>query len=168
MEDICYGKIKGNYYYGLYGDLKVIIMKSNGYINATKLCKDGGKRFENWLKIKKSKILVEQFEQFLLQAAGISDRCIIKIDNEEVNLLQGTYVHRNLILRIASWISSLFAYKVSMIVNNFIIYQSKNEFIDKIKEREAQIEELNKRLRISNMKYDVIKEVSLKTMDPSI
>jgi hypothetical protein len=41
MNDIIYedlGDKYNKYAYGMYGDFKVIIMKENGYINATKLC----------------------------------------------------------------------------------------------------------------------------------
>lgn len=31
------------YYWGKYAEFKVLIMARNGYINATKMCKDGGK-----------------------------------------------------------------------------------------------------------------------------
>jgi len=41
MNDIIYedlGDKNKKYAYGMYGDFKVIMMKENGYINATKLC----------------------------------------------------------------------------------------------------------------------------------
>jgi len=51
MSDICYEQIRDNYWYGQYSKFKVVINKSNGYINATKLCIDGGKQFKKWLAI---------------------------------------------------------------------------------------------------------------------
>src|SRR3977135_3532532 len=55
IGDICYEQIKGNYWYANYHGFKVVMDKSNGYINATKLCVDGGKSFYNWLALKRSK-----------------------------------------------------------------------------------------------------------------
>ncbi len=42
ITDIAYQQIKDNYYWAQYGDFKVIMNKSTGYINATKLCSLGG------------------------------------------------------------------------------------------------------------------------------
>src|SRR3977135_1445646 len=55
IGDICYEQIKSNYWYANYHGFKVVMDKSNGYINATKLCADGGKSFYNWLALKRSK-----------------------------------------------------------------------------------------------------------------
>ena len=30
------------------GGLTIVVRQKDGYINATRLCKDGGKRFNNW------------------------------------------------------------------------------------------------------------------------
>lgn len=52
--------------------------------------------------------------------------------------MRGTYVHPLLIPHIASWISSAFAIKVSIIVNNFIV----NEYKEKINNLEEKISDL--------------------------
>lgn len=44
--------INNDFGYGEYLNCKVIIKKSNGYINVTKLCDMYGKRFENWKRNK--------------------------------------------------------------------------------------------------------------------
>src|SRR5277367_4321416 len=62
ISAICYEQISGNYWYGQYGDFKVILMKDSGYVNATKLCKDGGKRFYHWLANDTSKRLIKALE----------------------------------------------------------------------------------------------------------
>jgi len=43
IQNIIFEDINDVYAYGKYGDFNVIIMKDNGYINATKLCKDAHK-----------------------------------------------------------------------------------------------------------------------------
>jgi len=45
---IIFEHINEKYAYGAYGDFKVIIMKKNNYINATKLCNENNKRYEYW------------------------------------------------------------------------------------------------------------------------
>lgn len=58
LLDVCYEQIKDNFWYGLFGDFKLIIDKTTGYFNATKLCKDGGKQLKHWLENKHSKELI--------------------------------------------------------------------------------------------------------------
>ena len=58
LSSICYEQIKDNFYYGLYGDFKIIVDKSTGFFNATKLCKDGNKEFKHWFENKESKKLI--------------------------------------------------------------------------------------------------------------
>ena len=48
ISEICYEQIQENYWFGCYGDFKVVMIKDNGWVNATKLCKDGGKKIKNW------------------------------------------------------------------------------------------------------------------------
>lgn len=39
LRDTCYEHIKDNFYYGLFGDFKLVIDTKTGYFNATKLCR---------------------------------------------------------------------------------------------------------------------------------
>ena len=57
LSEIAFEQISGNYWYGQYGDFKVIMMKDCGYVNATKLCTDGGKEFNKWARLEHSKLL---------------------------------------------------------------------------------------------------------------
>jgi hypothetical protein len=43
LNQIIFEHIDNKYSYGKYGDFKVIMMTSNRYINATKLCKEYNK-----------------------------------------------------------------------------------------------------------------------------
>jgi hypothetical protein len=61
--DICYEHIIQNFYYGLFGEFKLVIDKATGYFNATKLCNQGGKSFKYWLRLEKSKKLVEYYQK---------------------------------------------------------------------------------------------------------
>ena len=58
ISDICYQQIQGNYWFGAYGDFKVVMMKDCDWVNATKLCQDGGKLFKKWLQNKTSNNLM--------------------------------------------------------------------------------------------------------------
>ncbi len=66
ITDIAYQQIKGNYYWAQYGDFKVIMDKSTGYINATQLCgqattKEGKKKeFFTWKQNNVSDELIKE------------------------------------------------------------------------------------------------------------
>ena len=72
-SDICYEQIDGDYWYATYLGTKIIIMKSNGYINATKLCTDGGKQFKNWLRCLPSQEVLAYYNAKLNQPTFPTD-----------------------------------------------------------------------------------------------
>lgn len=120
LNEIIFEHINDNFAYGKYGDFKVIIMMENKYINATKLCGEYNKRFENWLRNDNSKILIDTVENELNNDRNGFDsymseppkKATITLLKGCVNELKGTYVHELLIPHIASWISPVFAIKV--------------------------------------------------------
>jgi hypothetical protein len=62
FTNITFEHINDDYAWGKYmGDFKVIIMKKNGYINATKLCTLGGKHYKHWKENKGTKELFDAF-----------------------------------------------------------------------------------------------------------
>jgi hypothetical protein len=142
MQRIIFDYINTDYAYGKYGEFTVIMMTSNRYINATKLCKQYGKRYDNWTKNDCNKELIKEVEKVisspLILGSEITDNnksFIIK--NDEKNELRGTYVHELLIPHIASWISPQFGIKVSKIVNSYII----NEYITELKQKDNIIKD---------------------------
>jgi hypothetical protein len=44
LSECVYEHIKDTFYYGLFGDFKLVIDKNTGYFNATKLCIEGGNK----------------------------------------------------------------------------------------------------------------------------
>jgi hypothetical protein len=54
---------EGKYAHGKLGDFDVMIMKSNGYINATKICRDGGKHYKYWNENKQSKKISQELSK---------------------------------------------------------------------------------------------------------
>src|SRR5437868_626576 len=53
IKNIMFEEIDENYSYGKYGVFKVVMMKSNGYVNVTKMCKDYNKLHEDDTNFKK-------------------------------------------------------------------------------------------------------------------
>ena len=134
MNDLIFENINDEYGRGKFGNFNVIIMKKNGYINVTKLCKDGGKEFRKWRENKNSTEFIEEFSSDVgIPAADF----LIVINSGNTNILiRGTYAHPELVPHIASWVSAKFARKVSRIVNDYF-------------GREARLE--NERLKYENV-----------------
>ncbi|QRM15445.1 N1R/p28-like protein [Mudlarkpox virus] len=135
------------------------MMKENGFINATKLCKLGGKEFYKWTRLDGTKELIKKVEEInnIWKAKSSPpdlEGMILEIKNESKGKhryeVAGSYVHQDLIPHIASWISPSFAVKVSKIINCYV--SRKYEF--KLKEKESKIEELIELLYKFNDKYD--------------
>src|SRR5436190_12170582 len=73
ISDICYEQIDEDYWYASYLGVKVIMMKSNGYVNETKLCTDGGKQFKHWLACKHSQEVLAYYNVKLNQPTFPTD-----------------------------------------------------------------------------------------------
>jgi hypothetical protein len=160
LNQIIFDHIDDKYAYGKYGEFTVIMMTSNRYINATKLCKEYGKELKNWIRNDNSKELIEEVNKKISVAhiRSIENNkpfIIIKGGNNQE--VCGTYVHELLIPHIASWISPVFGIKVSEIVNSFLITEYKNSLKEKniqLKDKDDKIntleEKLDKILRTNN------------------
>src|SRR3981189_3717591 len=59
LADIAYEQIVGKFWYGSYGVFRVVIMNDSGFINATRLCDDGGKELKLWTRNASSKELLQ-------------------------------------------------------------------------------------------------------------
>ena len=120
-----------------YIGVEVVLMNENGYVNATKLCEDGGKRFDNWVENKSNKGKIEflyRNQQMKLDSAGKrveSKPITIQINDgnmeEDLDQVRGTYVHPYLLPHIASWISNEIACRTSTVMLNYANKKHKEE-----------------------------------------
>src|SRR3977135_4533587 len=139
LSDIAYEQIEGNFWYGCYGVFRVVMMKDCGFINARKLCADGGKDLQHWHENKSSKELLSclatklgecgDFESILVRKHV---RTANQTDNQKA--ISGTYFNPLIIPHIACWISPEFAIRVSDIVNHFLL----GEYKDRLNEEEVR------------------------------
>jgi uncharacterized protein YoxC len=151
LSNIAFEQISGNYHWGQYGDFKVIIDITNGYINATHLCGlsssiSGVKReFRMWKRLDTATNLINAVSS---SVQICTDKLLI-IPIDLSNDLRGTYAHPKLIPHIASWVSAEFAVKVSDIVNAHLVreYQDsirvKDQTIDRL---EAKVDEQTRKI----------------------
>ena len=123
ITNLAYESINDKYSKAKYGDFDVIMDMSNGYINATKLCADGGKLMKNWLKNDSTKSMITYYKSRWL---GLEPPTFV-INGGQIPEITGTYVHPDIIPHIASWVSVEFAFKVSKIVNEFLVREREEE-----------------------------------------
>jgi len=126
ITNLAYETINEKYSKAQYGEFNVIMDMTNGYINATKLCVDGGKHMKAWLRNDNNKELIKSFEEIMKSSAQICAELLINNMAGSYDL-RGTYVHPLLIPHIASWVSPSFAYKVSKIVSEFLVREKDDE-----------------------------------------
>jgi hypothetical protein len=140
---VVFESIGNEYYWGDYAGIKVLIMKENGYVNATKMCNDENKSFRYWLKSQETKDLLDGIER---SGNRISDLMIKNMVGS--NEFRGTYVHLDLVPHIAYWVSVSFAIKVGKIVNEYYLREAKAE----LQKKDEHIEELKS--LIKNLQKD--------------
>lgn len=115
--------------YGMFGDFKIIIRDDN-YVNAAKLCQDGGKLYKSWIRLDSAQSHISFLNKMLTGTdlcQPLTDVILLGGSNPIDKIVSGTYVHSDLITTIAQWISPKFAYMVSRIVKNYISIQHKTE-----------------------------------------
>lgn len=143
IRNIMFEDINENYAYGKLGPFNVIIMKKNGYINASKFCKDANKKYNNWANNKKSNKLISTLKKLLNDNVDPIKK-IITGDN----LTRGTYVHPELIIHIAAWCSAEYALQVSKIVIEYHSKEAINEKNKLLRLKDDKIDKLNKKIDI--------------------
>ncbi len=127
--------INNDYHYGMLGEFKLIMRSKDNYVNITKLCTDGGKRFCKWKENEKSRGFLKFFDERYMACfdnTPTSGCCreykcldvVTKEDlngntNENIQIIQGTYVHMDVAIYVAQWVSDDFAVKVSSIVRGY-------------------------------------------------
>lgn len=133
MGSIAFDKIDNKFIWGKCENFKIIIMKCNGYINATKLCSKNGnpKKFKEWIKTDMATEIIEEFSNI----EGIDVECLTTVVKSENIDITGTYIHPLLAPVVAPPKSVV---KVVKIINK---YQD-NKFKKELHERDDEIVEL--------------------------
>ena len=110
---------------------------TDGYINATALCRKyteatGKERFPHgWLRLKRSKETVK----YVSEVTGIPEKDLVKTIQGGASLdEQGTFLHPDLAIPFASWLSVEFEYKVTKIVQQRIAETSSSEMANQVSE----------------------------------
>src|SRR6266853_5412893 len=113
LSDICFEQIYDDFYLAQLDNFHVVMMKSCGWINATKFCKDSGLKFGDWSGMEQSKRLIKALETEL----GSPAMKTFGADNYApyAELVTGTFIHSALLPHVGCWVSPVFALKISKI-----------------------------------------------------
>jgi hypothetical protein len=144
-DEICYKQISENFLYGTVGDFYLVIDKSTSYFNATKLCSMARKKFFNWKRLTRTVRLISYLQDVTGKDAVYT---VTKGDDPtKVNKqVTGHYVHKDLILDVASWMSTEFYRICNRIVVDYFAGDCKilgeEGKMDKIRELEMKMKTL--------------------------
>lgn len=161
---------------------KVVIeaRESDHFINATQLCKAGGKEFNEWYRLESTKRLINVLNQTIINEninaptyplsqnidhnnENQQNKEIILVDIKRGNsskFTQGSWVHPDLAVPLAQWISPEFSIQVSRWTRELILTgnisidskKSNQELIQMTKELKLKNEELNEKAKLIEQK----------------
>jgi predicted phage tail protein len=114
------------------------------------LCDQGGKRFRDWKVLEKSKKMVEYYHKSCRQNSGGSYEVKLQNNDKLNKQVTGTYVPKELILDISSWISIEFYDKCNKVVINHFVKEFKKMDKTKLKNKIKTIEEEMEKLTLEN------------------
>lgn len=130
---------------------------SDNFINATQLCKAGGKKVNDFLRLEDTKEYIKVLEEALKEdkrSAGnpadhnsMNKEKIVEIIRTGPNNLRGTWFHQELTIKLASWISKIFEVKVYRWVRELLITGSvsidsnkTSQELDELQQKVAQLQ----------------------------
>jgi hypothetical protein len=129
--------------------------EEDGYVNVTNLCKAGNKRFKAWNRLEKTRA----FLRVLSRSVLISTDLLIKTQTGGLNENRGTWVHPQVAINIAQWISPAFDVKVSGWVYE-IMMTGKVDITNTTSFKKIQEENKGHKLRIQYLTKKYVKAQS--------
>jgi hypothetical protein len=134
------------------------------------LCVNGGKEYKKWSRLEKSKNLIEYYQTN--RGPHVDPYYEIKGANKDKieRQVTGTYVPKELILDIASWVSVEFYDRCNNIIINYFVKEFKNMDNETLKQKIKDVEESMEKLtleheevvNVKDDKIDELKELILK------
>jgi hypothetical protein len=133
--------------------------KSDGYINATQLCKAGCKDFLHWINLETTKEIIDE----LANETGILASLLVDI-NKITN--KCIFIHSDLAIQLAQWISPKFALKLNYWIKSLFTQGKVGVDIKILKEKENIINDYKK--RVEHLEKAILKKHPRKKLDDNI
>jgi len=123
LSRLAFVNIFGCYWRGRYGENEIIVRQGDCYVNATKLCQQFGKHFEDW-KLQAEKLIAwveaemkdEQLLFYPFMPMNFTS-CEIVNDCRSSGDLAGVYVHPYLLPHLFMWLKKDFAILAAKLLN---------------------------------------------------
>lgn len=127
--DMYFEQIRGKFWYCRIGTDSIVVDRENEYFNATKLCEDYGKTFEDWKN--------SDFIQNLMAELEKINSYLTKFyfENDKNPNISGSYLPKEYLLSLLIWISPI----KYLNFNNVILTNFQDEFNCKNKTSYVQI-----------------------------
>lgn len=107
------------------------------YVNATQLCKAGGKKFSHWFSLDTTKELINELSSDNgIPVSGLSDKSV-----------HGVWIHPDLSIQLAQWISTKFAIQISKWVRTLFNKDSIEIDINMLHEKDKEIRIKDNRIK---------------------
>ena len=143
-----------------------IIIKSreDGFVDATSLCKAGGKEFKHWFALESTKELIKALEQEEFLITGyptIKNEDIILKDGittfKSVDVSKGRYggswIHPDLAVQLAQWLSPTFALQISRWIRQLALTGTVTIGKEKTSNELLELQKENKKLKNTHRKF---------------
>ena len=145
------------FYRTKYMDISVIV-DSNGYYFATGMCKSNGKKFKRLTETNGWKEIIDYGTKVISSNYNLNKEEIrlIVSRKDQINELQGKYIHPILINYVAMWISKEYIIKFNEIMNlvNREINERGISLDEKLTKYKTKVEELERRLKNCNYGFN--------------
>ncbi len=120
---------------------------SDGYLNATDMCKANGKLYGNWYQLYSTKEFLEELSSDI--GYPISQLVEVRKGNSK-KYKQGTWIHPHVATNLAQWLSPKFAVFVSKLV--FRYFSGDMSLVDEIKQNNELLNNQIQQLQEENQK----------------
>jgi hypothetical protein len=137
-------------------DITIAMRKSDGYVNATQLCQAGGKKFGDWFRLEMTKTYINAYISLEgIPSNEMHTRISELIKHEKGSIhKRATWVHQDLAINIAQWISPLFNIKVSRWIRELLIAGKVELGKEKTSE---ELDQLSKELESLKVEHETLK-----------
>jgi hypothetical protein len=96
------------------GDLTVYQRDADGYLNATDMCRANGKNFNDYTRLASTQAFLRELAR--VTGIPVSGLVVVERGGDAFNSQQGSWIHPDIAINLAQWLSPRFAVAVSRFI----------------------------------------------------